>query len=88
MNKKIVNGVYPTMLTPFNEDNTIDFKALERLVEWYIAKGVDGLFAVCQSSAMFELSRRERKELCKTGCRYHSRPLSRNGLGSCFGYSF
>jgi 4-hydroxy-tetrahydrodipicolinate synthase len=65
MNNKIVNGVYPTMLTPFNEDNTIDFAALERLVEWYIGKGVDGLFAVCQSSAMFELSRRERKELCK-----------------------
>ncbi len=65
MNSKIVNGVYPTMLTPFNEDYTIDFEALERLIEWYLAKGVDGLFAVCQSSAMFELSRRERKELCK-----------------------
>ena len=65
MNSKIVNGVYPTMLTPFNEDLTIDFDALERLIEWYIAKGVDGLFAVCQSSAMFELSRRERKELCR-----------------------
>jgi 4-hydroxy-tetrahydrodipicolinate synthase len=64
MGKKIVNGVYPTMLTPFKEDLTIDFAALERLVEWYLARGIDGLFAVCQSSAMFELSRKERRDLC------------------------
>ena len=65
MRKKIVNGVYPTMLTPFREDLSIDFETLDKLIEWYIQKGVDGLFAVCQSSAMFELSRNERKELCK-----------------------
>ncbi len=64
MGKKIVNGVYPTMLTPFKEDLTIDYEALERLIEWYIGRGIDGLFAVCQSSAMFELSRKERKDLC------------------------
>ncbi len=65
MRKEIVGGVYPTMLTPFNTDLSIDYAGLEKLIEWYIAKGIDGLFAVCQSSAMFELSRRERKELCR-----------------------
>ncbi len=65
MRKQIVNGVYPTMLTPFNEDLTIDFPSLERLIDWYSRKGIDGLFAVCQSSAMFELSRKERKDLCQ-----------------------
>lgn len=65
MRKEIVKGVYPTMLTPFNKDLSIDYKALENLIEWYIERGIDGLFAVCQSSAMFELSRSERKELCK-----------------------
>ncbi|WP_319562860.1 dihydrodipicolinate synthase family protein [Marispirochaeta sp.] len=65
MRKEIVAGVYPTMLTPFKADLSIDFDAVERLIEWYIKKGIDGLFAVCQSSAMFELSKRERKELCQ-----------------------
>ncbi len=65
MRKEIVSGVYPTMLTPFNTDLSIDYAALERLIEWYIGRGIDGLFAVCQSSAMFELSRNERKELCR-----------------------
>ncbi len=64
MRKEIVNGVYPTMLTPFNEDLSIDFTTLEKLVDWYIDRGINGLFAVCQSSAMFELTRQERKDLC------------------------
>jgi 4-hydroxy-tetrahydrodipicolinate synthase len=65
MKKEITPGVYPTMITPFKKDLSIDFEALERLIEWYIKKGIDGLFAVCQSSAMFELSREERFSLCR-----------------------
>ena len=55
--------VWPTMVTPFKEDLTIDFEALEKLVGWYIERGVSGLFAVCQSSEMHQLSLRERVEL-------------------------
>ena len=47
------------MLTPFR-DGAVDYPALEALVEWYIAHGVSGLFAVCQSSEMFFLSLEER----------------------------
>ena len=65
MRKEVVSGVYPTMITPFHSDLTIDYQALQRLIEWYIARGVDGLFAVCQSSAMFELTRDERAALCR-----------------------
>lgn len=68
MTKKIQPGVYPTMLTPFREDLSIDYGSLERLIEWYIKEGVDGLFAVCQSSSMFNLSRKEKKELCRKTC--------------------
>ena len=48
------------MLTPFTDANTVDYGALRELVEWYIARQVDGLFAVCQSSEMFQLSLEER----------------------------
>lgn len=53
-------GIWPVMLTPFTEDNQVDYPALKELVEWYIKNGVDGLFAVCQSSEMFSLSLDER----------------------------
>lgn len=57
------SGVWPVMLTPFTEDNHIDDESLKRLVDWYIRSGVDGLFAVCQSSEMFFLSLEERVHL-------------------------
>jgi 4-hydroxy-tetrahydrodipicolinate synthase len=44
------------MLTPFDERNEIDWGSLERLIEWYLAAGVHGLFAACQSSEVFYLS--------------------------------
>lgn len=57
-------GEWPTMLTPFR-DGVVDYPALEELVEWYIAHGVSGLFAVCQSSEMFCLSLDERTKVAR-----------------------
>ncbi|RGZ01311.1 dihydrodipicolinate synthase family protein [Clostridium sp. AM58-1XD] len=63
MENHFPGGVWPVMLTPFTEDNQVDYPALERLVEWYIENGVSGLFAVCQSSEMFFLSLEERVKI-------------------------
>ena len=66
MNQAIIpNGVWPTMITPFTDADALDFGALERLVAWYLERGVDGLFAVCQSSEMFYLSLDERIDLAR-----------------------
>lgn len=65
MKSTMPNGIWPVMLTPFTEDNKVDYEALGRLVEWYIEGGVDGLFAVCQSSEMFMLSLEERLEIAR-----------------------
>ena len=63
--KTIKDGVWPTMITPFDVDGAIDYGTLEKLVDWYIERGVSGLFAVCQSSEMFFLSLRERLDLAR-----------------------
>ncbi len=65
MKKTIPDGVYPTMVTPFTEDNKIDYNAVEALIDWYAEKGVDGIFAICQSSEIFFLSFEERLELLR-----------------------
>lgn len=65
MKKTIPDGVYPTMVTPFTEDNKIDYNAVETLIDWYAEKGVDGIFAICQSSEIFFLSFEERLELLR-----------------------
>ena len=59
-------GVWPVMLTPFTETGAVDFEALEKLTEWYIENGVNGLFAVCQSSEMFSLTLEERLAIART----------------------
>lgn len=63
MTKEFLNGVYPVMLTPFTENNEVDYEALGKLIDWYIEKGVNGLFADCQSSEMFFLSLEERVKI-------------------------
>jgi 4-hydroxy-tetrahydrodipicolinate synthase len=53
------------MITPFTDDNKIDYKAVKNLTEDFIAKGCDGIFAVCQSSEMFFLSEEEKIDLAR-----------------------
>jgi 4-hydroxy-tetrahydrodipicolinate synthase len=56
-------GLWPVMLTPFEEDGAIDWRGLDALVEWYLQAGSSGLFAVCLSSEMYELTEAERLAL-------------------------
>ncbi len=63
MIKEIPNGVYPTMITPFTDDNRIDYGGVERLLHWYGERGVAGIFALCQSSEIFFLSFKEKLQL-------------------------
>ncbi|MFA9376500.1 MAG: dihydrodipicolinate synthase family protein [Lachnotalea sp.] len=62
---KIADGVWPVMITPFTDDNKIDYNGVLQIIEWYEKMGVTGIFAVCQSSEMFELDAKERYELGK-----------------------
>ncbi len=52
----------PVMLMPFQEDGSIDYGALDKLVEYYLEAGAGGLFANCLSSEMYQLSQEERLE--------------------------
>lgn len=62
---KFNDGVWPVMLTPFTDDNEVDYEALGKLVDWYIENGAAGLFADCQSSEMFYLSLEERIKIAQ-----------------------
>ncbi len=55
--------ILTTMITPYKKDGSIDFETAERYVDWYHESGIEGIFAVCQSSEIFFLSLEERVEL-------------------------
>ena len=58
-------GVWPVMLTPFDETGKIDFHCYRDLLDWYIDQGVQGIFSGCGSSEMFSLDDHERLDLAR-----------------------
>lgn len=55
--------IFTTMITPYKTDGSIDYEMAEKYVDWYFENGLDGIFAVCQSSEIFYLSLKEKEEL-------------------------
>lgn len=55
--------IMTTMITPYKKDGSVDFDTAEKYVDFYYNSGIDGIFAVCQSSEIFFLSLEERVEL-------------------------
>jgi 4-hydroxy-tetrahydrodipicolinate synthase len=60
----------PVMITPFNLKAKVDFDAVSRLIDFYLAAGVKGFFANCLSSEMYSISEDERLELTQHIVRY------------------
>jgi 4-hydroxy-tetrahydrodipicolinate synthase len=52
-------GVWPVMLTPFQEDGDIDWAAYDELIKFYISGGAAGLFATCLSGEIPKLAKDE-----------------------------
>ncbi|MCK7611829.1 4-hydroxy-tetrahydrodipicolinate synthase [Roseibium sediminicola] len=57
-----IKGSLPALVTPF-KDGKVDLDALERLVEWHIAEGSDGLVAVGTTGESPTVSKVEHKEV-------------------------
>ncbi|MBQ7548042.1 MAG: dihydrodipicolinate synthase family protein [Clostridia bacterium] len=58
-------GVYALMLTPYNDDLTVNYDAYAEYTEFQAATGAGHLFAVCGTSEMAELTLDEREKLAK-----------------------
>lgn len=59
------SGAYPTMITPYNKDGSVDYGAVTELVRWYYSEGCDGIFASCQSSEIHCLDLADRVKLAR-----------------------
>lgn len=55
--------ILTTMITPYKSDGAVDYETACKYVDWYYKNGLDGIFAICQSSEIFYLSLEERVEL-------------------------
>ncbi|WP_420112933.1 dihydrodipicolinate synthase family protein [Pseudactinotalea sp.] len=59
------DGAWPVMLTPFREDRSIDWDAVDAYADWLIRMGSAGIFTVALSSEMFDLTPSERVALTR-----------------------
>ncbi|MBQ9802699.1 MAG: dihydrodipicolinate synthase family protein [Clostridia bacterium] len=57
--------MFTTMITPYTASGEVDFATAEKYVDWYFQNGLNGIFAVCQSSEIFYLTLAERVRLNK-----------------------
>lgn len=55
--------IFTTMITPYKKDGTVDYETALKYVDFYYESGLDGIFAVCQSSEIFFLTLEERVKL-------------------------
>ena len=55
-----LRGIVPAVVTPFHENESIDYSAWQLLLERLIASGVDGLFVLGGQGEFFSLSEEER----------------------------
>ena len=63
-----LRGIIPPVITPLLDDNTLDVKGLENLVEHLITGGVHGLFILGTTGEAPSLSYKLRKEFIKKTC--------------------
>jgi 4-hydroxy-tetrahydrodipicolinate synthase len=63
--RMLPDGAWPVMLTPFNDDHSIDWIAVDDYTDWLIELGSAGIFAVALSSEMYDLSPGERLALAR-----------------------
>lgn len=71
-----LKGTFTALTTPFNADGSIDFGALEALVEQQLAGGITGLVPCGTTGEAATLSREERSAVIETVAkRAHGKPI-------------
>lgn len=65
MVRNIFNGLGIALVTPFNEDGSVDYQSLKRLVEYQLDNGADFLCILVTTSETPTLSKEEKTEIKK-----------------------
>ena len=63
---KDLRGIYPALPTPMLADGAVNYAGLERLVDYEISQGVDGLYVGGSTAESFLLTEEERMKIAET----------------------
>jgi len=57
------SGIWPVAPTPFNEDGTVDYDGMKRVIDCMVDQGSDGICILANFSEQFLISDEERRQL-------------------------
>jgi 4-hydroxy-tetrahydrodipicolinate synthase len=58
-----LRGIFPAVVTPFNEDESIDLEGFREIINYVIDGGVHGVFVLGSQGESFSLTSEEKREL-------------------------
>lgn len=61
-----ISGIIPALITPFNDDYSVNYDSIKKLVNLLIAKGVNGFYVCGSTGESFLLEKEERKKILET----------------------
>ena len=69
-NTEFIRGIIPAVITPMTEDEELDEKGLEKLLDHLIGAGVHGVFTVGTAGEFWALTVEEKKRVfeCTVAC--------------------
>lgn len=67
---QVLNGSIVALVTPMNEDGSVDFNAIKKLVDWHVKEGTSGIVAVGTSGESATLEIDEHLEVIKSVVKY------------------
>ena len=62
----MLRGAFPVMITPMNQDQSIDYVGLRDNVQFYLSQGVKGLIPLGSTGEFVSLARHERYKVAET----------------------
>jgi len=65
-NRRMPRGSIVALITPFNEDSSVNYDRIRELVEWHIANGTDGIVALGTTGETPVLNDEERDQIVRT----------------------
>lgn len=65
MDMRHLEGSIVALVTPFNDDGSVDFEALDRLIEFQIENGTDGILTLGTTGESSTMSHEEDNEVCR-----------------------
>ncbi len=60
-----LKGSIVAIVTPFNDDSTVDFETLGKLIEWHIASGTDAILTLGTTGETSTMTQEEDNRVCK-----------------------